>query len=288
MGKALQGVGMAELPDIASTVARTKEYYDGPADEIYRLIWGDNIHLGVPCGPSCPHPEVREHTNEIMAGFVNLDEGSRVLDLGCGYGATARYLARERKCAVVGINVSEKELELAQKRGLQANLQSFLTFESGDFHHLKYSDESFDVVWSQEAFLHGADKDKIISESKRVLIPGGKLIFTDLLVKSGTAQVDRERIYQRVKTPVMWDMDDYRRSLMVHRFEVLQTQDWSAYVSQSYSWIRTQVDRNRDRLLEKLDSQTIDSTLESLDFWVDSANAGKIGWALFVAVKSGA
>jgi sarcosine/dimethylglycine N-methyltransferase len=107
-------------------------------------------------------------------------------------------------------------------------------------------------------------------------------------VKSGTAQVDRERIYQRVKTPVMWDMDDYRRSLMVHRFEVLQTQDWSAYVFQSYSWIRTQVDRNRDRLLEKLDSQTIDSTLESLDFWVDSANAGKIGWALFVAVKSGA
>ena len=223
-----------------------------------------------------------------MAGLVNLDEESRVLDLGCGYGGTGRYLAREHRCAVVGINVSEKELELAQERGLQANLQSFLTFESGDFHQLKYADESFHVVWSQEAFLHGADKDEIISESKRVLIPGGKLIFTDLLVKSGTTQLDRERIYQRVRTPVMWDMDDYSRSLMALGFEVLETPDWSAHVAQSYSWIRTQVERNRDRLLDKLDSQTVDSTLESLAFWVDSANAGKIGWALFVAAKPGA
>ena len=95
-------------------VANTKAYYGGPADEIYRLVWGDNIHLGVPCDDACPHPEAMEHTNEIMAGIANLEEGARVLDLGCGYGATARYLAREYGCRVVGINVSEKELEVAK------------------------------------------------------------------------------------------------------------------------------------------------------------------------------
>ena len=279
---------MVESPDIASTVARTKEYYDGPADEIYRLIWGDNIHLGVPCGPTCPHPEAMEHTNEIMAGLANLEEGSRVLDLGCGYGATARYLAREYGCSVVGINVSEKELELAQKRGVQEKIQNSLTFESGDFHRLKYGDGSFNVVWSQEAFLHGADKDQIISECKRVLMPGGTLIFTDLLVKPGTTHSDRERIYQRVKTPEMWDVSDYHRSLTDQGFEVIQTQDWSLHVARSYSWIRSHVEENRGKLSAKLDSQTIDSTLESLAFWVDSANAGKISWALFVAAKPGA
>ncbi|HBD84766.1 MAG TPA: hypothetical protein DC056_12215 [Dehalococcoidia bacterium] len=274
--------------DIASTVARTKEYYDGPADEIYRFIWGDNIHLGVPCGPACPHPEAMEHTNEIMAGFANLEEGSKVLDLGCGYGATARYLARNYGCSVVGINISEKELELAQVRGVQENLQDSLTFESGDFHRLKYGDESFNVVWSQEAFLHGADKDTIITESKRVLMPGGTLIFTDLLVKSGTTLSERERIYQRVRTPEMWDVSDYHRSLMDQGFEVIQTQDWSLHVARSYSWIRNQIEENREKLSAKLDSQTIHSTLESLAFWVDSANAGKIGWALLVAVKPAA
>ena len=75
---------MTASHDIAGTVASAKEYYDGPADEIYRSIWGDNIHLGLPCNPDCPHPEAMEHTNEVMADLVDLDTGVSVLDLGCG------------------------------------------------------------------------------------------------------------------------------------------------------------------------------------------------------------
>ena len=107
---------MTASHDIAGTVASAKEYYDGPADEIYRSIWGDNFHLGLPCNPDCPHPEAMEHTNEVMADLVDLDVGVSVLDLGCGYGATARYLATRYGCSVVGVNVSEKELELAKDR----------------------------------------------------------------------------------------------------------------------------------------------------------------------------
>ncbi len=268
-------------------MANAKAYYDGQADEIYRGVWGDNIHLGVPCNDACPHPEAMEHTNEIMAEIANLEDGARVLDLGCGYGATARYLARECGCSVVGINVSEKELEVAKARALEAGLGDILTFESGDFHNLKYADESFDVVWSQEAFLHGTNKDQIISEAKRVLVPGGTLIFTDLVVTAGTSPSDRERIYERVRSPVMWDADDAHRCLVGQGFQVLHLQDWSAHVARSYSWIRDQVEKTRDVLLAKIDSQTIDQTMDGLGFWVDSANAGKIGWALFAAVKPG-
>ena len=127
-------------------MANAKAYYDGPADAIYRLIWGDNIHLGVPCNDGCPHPEAMEHTNEIMADIASLEAGARVLDLGCGYGAAARFLARECGCRVVGINVSEKEMEVANARALEAGLRDLLTFESGDFHSLRYADESFDAA----------------------------------------------------------------------------------------------------------------------------------------------
>ena len=276
---------MVKSPDIASTVARTKEYYDGPADEIYRLIWGENIHLGIPCNADCPHPEAMEHTNEIMAGLANLTPDSRVLDLGCGYGGAARYLARQYGCAVVGINLSEKELELARQRALETGLQSSLTFERGDFHNLNYENECFQVVWSQEAFLHGADKDKIVSEAMRVLMPGGTLIFSDLLVSAGTCTTDRQQIYERVRSPEMWDADDYHGCLIARGFHVLQKQDWSVHVARSYSWIKDQVEENRDVLSTRTDPHTVDRTLDSLGFWVDSANAGKIGWALFVAAK---
>ena len=56
-------------------------------------------------------------------------------------------------------------------------------------------------------------------------------------------------------------------------------------MARSYSWIRDQVEKSRDVLLAKTDPQTIDRTVEGLGFWVDSANLGKIGWALFAALK---
>ena len=96
--------------DTASVVSATKAYYDGPADEIYRTVWGDNLHLGVPRSEESSHPEAMEHTNEIMAAAAPLGPGVRVLDLGCGYGSTARYLAANFGCEVTGVNISEKEL----------------------------------------------------------------------------------------------------------------------------------------------------------------------------------
>lgn len=269
--------------DVRATVSSTQEYYDGPADEIYRNIWQDNIHLGVPCGGNCPHPEAMEHTNEIMAKAVNLGPNTRVIDLGCGYGSTARYLARNYGCPVVGTNISRKELDLANERAKAEGLNQLAAFEYGDFHDIQYPEASFDVVWSQESFLHGADKEKIIAECKRVLVPGGTLIFTDILVRKGTSQEDRARIYDRVKSPDMWDLEDYKTALEQASLQIQQVEDWSQYVARSYGWVRDRVKENREALLSRAGEETVDRTIDALSFWVDSANAGKIGWGLFVA-----
>ncbi len=271
--------------DIGAIVASTQEYYDGPADEIYRTIWGDNLHLGVPRHPDCSHPEAMEHTNEIMANAVSLRPGTRVLDLGCGYGSTARYLAANFGCAVTGANISEKELELARSRATEAGLDHLLSFEYGDFHRLFYADDSYDVVWSQEAFLHAADKNAVLSECRRVARPGGSLIFTDILVRRTTPEADREKIYDRVKSPDMWDMQDYRAALSRLDLPVTREEDWSQHVGRSYAWVRDRLLENREALAPRIGYDTIDGTVEALSFWVDSANAGNIGWALFVATK---
>jgi sarcosine/dimethylglycine N-methyltransferase len=226
-----------------------------------------------------------EHTNEIMAQAVDIRSGSRVLDLGCGYGSTARYLAKNYGCSITATNISENELELAWDRTLEAGLDGLIEYEYGDFHDLIYADDSFHVVWSQEAFLHAADKSKVLSECRRVLVPGGTLAFTDILVRKGTPEEDRTRIYERVKSPDMWDLDDYQQALEGLGLEVSRTEDWSEYVGRSYGWVRDQVLQNRDKLLRLVDSETIDGTVDALSFWVEAANAGKIGWALFVAQK---
>ncbi len=271
--------------NVASVVSTTQGYYDGPADEIYRTIWGDNLHLGVPRSEECPHPEAMEHTNEIMANAVRLEPGVCVLDLGCGYGSTARYLAANFGCQVTGVNISQKELELAQRRSIEAGLDHLLRFEYGDFHRLGYADASYDVVWSQEAFLHAWDKTTVLSECRRVLKAEGSLIFTDITVARDTPDEDRARIYDRVKSPDMWDFEDYRVALSGLGLTIVREEDWSRYVGRSYAWVRDRLVEQRDALLPRVGAETIDNTIESLSFWVDSANARKIGWGLFVAEK---
>ncbi len=273
--------------DVDTIVSSTRAYYDGPADEIYRTVWGDNIHLGVACGDECPHPEAMEHTNEIMARAAPLGPGVNVLDLGCGYGSTARYLAANFHCRVTGTNISVKELDLARLRSSEAGLERLLSFEYGDFHRLGYPDASYDVVWSQDAFLHAADKTAVLSECRRVLRPGGTLIFTDILVRRDTPDEDRVKIYDRVKSPEIWDLEDYREALYNLNLPVDREDDWSHHVARSYAWVRDRLQENRQELLPRIGDETIDRTLESLSFWVDSANSGKIGWALFVAHKPG-
>lgn len=271
--------------DVGSIVSTTQAYYDGPADEIYRTIWGDNLHLGVPRSDDSSHPEAMEHTNEIMAAAVDLGPDTRVLDLGCGYGSTARYLAANFGCTVTGTNISEKELELARQRAAEAGLAHLLTFEYEDFHSLACPDNSYDVVWSQEAFLHAADKNAVLSECRRVLKPAGSLIFTDILVSRETPAEDRGRIYDRVKSPDMWDLDDYRTALSRLGFSVSREEDWSRHVARSYGWVRDRLRENREALLPRIGADVVDGTLDALSFWVNSANAGYIGWAMFVAAR---
>ena len=273
--------------NIQSLVTLTKDYYDGPADQIYRTIWGDNIHLGIPRsdGRAYDHIDAMEHTNEIMAQSISLNTTTKVIDLGCGYGSSARYLAANHGCHVTGTNISEKELQLATDRAAEANLTPLLSFEYGDFHDLHYPDGSFDVVWSQEAFLHGIDKNKILSECYRVLSPGGTLAFTDILVRKSTPESDRVKIYDRVKSPDMWDVEDYQASLSQLNFSIEDIKDWSQYVASSYGWVRDRLQENRTELLSRIEAETIDSTIDALSFWVESANAGKIGWAFIIAKK---
>jgi hypothetical protein len=83
----------------------------------------------------------------------------------------------------------------------------------------------------------------------------------------------------------MWDFSDYRQALETLNLKVTLEEDWSNHVARSYGWVRDQVLANRGELLKLVDAETIDGTVNALSFWVDAAQANKIGWAMFVAQK---
>ncbi|MCP5155846.1 MAG: methyltransferase domain-containing protein [Ectothiorhodospiraceae bacterium] len=264
-------------------VGETRRYYDGAADQIYRDIWGENIHLGVFEHSGEALPSAMERSNRRMSERLGLGPEHRVIEVACGYGAMARYLARNYGCEVVASNISERELSRARHLTEEAGLADKVRFEYGDFHELAHHDGQFDVYWSQEAFLHAVDKTQVLAEAHRVLARGGRLVFTDILVRAHTPQEVRERIYERVNAPEMWDADDYRRCLANLGFDIEVEADWSAHVAPTYAWVRAQLESRRADFERRIGKDLVDRTSRALQFWVDQAEAGYIGWLYVVA-----
>jgi 2-polyprenyl-3-methyl-5-hydroxy-6-metoxy-1,4-benzoquinol methylase len=102
----------------------------------------------------------------------NTDAGERVLDVGLGEGQFAADLARAG-VTVVGIDVAEEPLRRA--RELHPELDVRLVDAEGPW---ELADASFDVVWAGEVIEHVADTAVWLSELRRVLRPGGRLLLS--------------------------------------------------------------------------------------------------------------
>jgi sarcosine/dimethylglycine N-methyltransferase len=265
--------------------ARVRAFYDGPADIIYKATWGENLHLGVPRTPPGSYEDAIQHATELMALHAPLDQEAHVLDLGSGYGGPAGYLASTYGCHVTGLNVSAVEIEEAERRMKAQGVADLVSFDCGDFHELPYADGSFDVVWSQDSLMYGADKRRILEEVHRVLKPGGTLDFTDILASRDLAAEDRDRLYARVRTPEMWDTERYLVEMIELGFMIGRVEDWSQHVAGTYAWARQQAMDKRGELESKVGADLVQRTLDGLTFWVDMAERGKVGWVLVVAHK---
>jgi ubiquinone/menaquinone biosynthesis C-methylase UbiE len=117
---------------------------------------------------------------------LGLSEGARVLDVGCGTGRLAQWIAERvgDKGAVAGIDPLEERIRIARSRGGAAR------FEVGQAEDLRaFDDASFDAVCMASVFHWIEDKAKAFAEVHRVLRPGGRVGVTTLpqeLARAGT------------------------------------------------------------------------------------------------------
>lgn len=138
------------------------------------------------------HPGGLELTGR-MAGEIGLNAHDLVLDVACGQGATAIYLARNFGCRVLGVDLSEANLSLAGEKANAQGVGDKVTFLQGDAERLPVEEGSCSAVISECAFCTFPDKDTAASEMLRVLEPGGRLGQTDMTV-------DRARLPEEMQT----------------------------------------------------------------------------------------
>ncbi len=123
--------------------------------------------------------------------MLGLSSADHVLDVGCGSGGPALFVAREVGCRVTGIDVDEAGIRAGEGLARQFGLADKLTFRHADVAQpLPFTDSTFDVLLSMDALCHFPDRSRLFGEWLRVLRPGGWLLVTDPVVVTGLVTKD--------------------------------------------------------------------------------------------------
>ena len=114
-----------------------------------------------------------------LARLAGLAPGTRVLDVGGGFGGPARTLAAEFGCRVTTIDLTESYVRAAVMLTARIGLSAHVAHRIGDALDLPFDDETFDVVWTQNSGMNIADKPGLYAGFHRVLRSGGLLVLQE-------------------------------------------------------------------------------------------------------------
>jgi len=112
-------------------------------------------------------------TTKALIELCHIGEDAYVLEVGCGVGATACYLAKEYGCRVVGVDLRESMIARSNKRAQKEGVADSLEFRVADAQNLPLEDALFDVVLCESVLTFIKDKQRVVSECARVTRPGG-------------------------------------------------------------------------------------------------------------------
>ena len=118
------------------------------------------------------HPGGYKSTDELCSPF-GLNKDSHVLDVACGAGTTAFHLVNKYGCKVIGFDISESLIAIANKKLEKSNRKNQIQFDVANALDISYPDNTFDTVISQAFFILIDEKKQALKEITRVLKPGG-------------------------------------------------------------------------------------------------------------------
>ena len=271
-----------------AAVQTARDYYkSADADNFYALVWGgEDIHVGL---YEHPHEDIYTasvRTNAVMAEQVpRLGADTRVIDLGSGYGGAQRYLAREDGCSGIGFNVSERENERGRRQNAEQGLDDRVGIVDGNFEDVTCDDASFDVVWSQEAFLHSGDRRRVLEEAVRILRPGGTFIFSDPMQADDRSNEGLQPILDRLHLDTLGSPAFYRDTLRELGLDEVGFDQRGEMIAAHYGRVREVLVEEQNEVGRHVSSEYIERMKKGLQHWVDGGNRGDLTWGIFMFRK---
>ena len=173
-----------------------------------------------------------DESAEIMR-LLALTRDSHVLEIGSGSGRYALQVASTTGCHVLGVDINEPGVQNANQLAAAENLAERVKFEKCDASQpLRFSDASFDAVFSNDVLCHIPGRDKLLRELRRVLKPGGRLLFSDALVIGGVISHQEIAARSSIGYFLFSPPGENERMLREVGFVVVEARDTTANASQ--------------------------------------------------------
>lgn len=236
------------------------------------------------------HPGGLELTGRL-ARLLNLTPQSIVLDVASGKGTSALHLAKTVGCRVVGVDLSQDNVERSKDRASALGLQDRAEFQIADAEHLPFAPNAFDAILCECAFCTFPDKQRAAAEFNRVLKPGGRIGISDL-TRTPDALPELEGLLAWIACiGDAQPLERYARWLAGSGLSVQATEAHDHYLAQMVDSVRSKL-LMADVLkgLGKLNVPGLDT--EQANRFARAASAavaaGKLGYGVVVAAKPSA
>ncbi|MFO8054479.1 MAG: methyltransferase domain-containing protein [Bacteroidales bacterium] len=268
-----------------SKVAETaRNYYNSSdAQNFYEKIWGgEDLHLGIYDSLEDDIFSASRRTIDEMCQYADtIDEHTKIIDLGGGFGGSARYLANKFNCHVTVVNISEVENEYGRAKNEEQGLDHLVKIVDGSFEEVPFEDETFDLVWSQDAFLHSDDREKTVAEAARVLKNGGDMIFTDPMQTNNCDTKVLEPVYERIQLASLGSPEFYKEKAKAYGLSFRNFQQMPDQLSNHYEKVLKETQENKHKIEGLVSDEYVNNMKSGLQHWIDGGRQGNLTWGIF-------
>src|ERR1700720_4522053 len=160
---------MTTSPQFDVDILQIRKHYDR-LSIFYRMFWGEHLHHGYwENGESIKRAQVK--LMEQLAERAGVPRGAQVLDIGCGLGGSAMWLAGQYDCDVTGLTISPVQARMAAAKAKARGLASRVHFQVRDANLWQPDPASVDLIWIMESSEHFQDKPRFFERCARALKP---------------------------------------------------------------------------------------------------------------------
>lgn len=222
------------FPKIKQKQEDVSVHYD-ELDPFYLELWGEHLHHGYfETGYEDLKTAVLQLI-DLIAKPLHLKPNMKILDVGCGYGATSEYLANKYKVNVNGITLSTSQyMSAISSKNKSAHTDFFLE----DFLQNQFPDQTFDGLIAIESSEHMECKNKFFHEAHRILKDKGSIVIAAWLSKEHPNTIEKkfflEPICEEGCLPSLLTASEYLAFLKQNGFTNLTYLDLSQNVKKTW------------------------------------------------------